>query len=109
MVFHFPTKLTEEELMLQAKFAKLRKKKKQLAAHQNPVKNVEAEKSILVTGPNRSTLWTNSKKSVTTNSFKCKSFVIYFSTLLKIGYLMATYDSYFCAYARHPYFILYMT
>jgi negative elongation factor E len=31
MVFlHFPTKLTEEELMLQAKYAKLRKKKKQV-------------------------------------------------------------------------------
>ena len=30
---------------------KLRKKKKQLAAHQNPVKNVEAEKtSVMVTG-----------------------------------------------------------
>ena len=47
----FPPKHTEEELMLQSKYAKLRKKKKQLAAHQNPVKNVEAEKaSVMVTG-----------------------------------------------------------
>ena len=52
MVFmQFPPKHTEEELMLQSKYAKLRKKKKQLAAHQNPVKNVEAEKaSVMVTG-----------------------------------------------------------
>ena len=45
---HFPTKLTDEELMLQTKYAKLRKKKKQVAAHQNPQKNVEAEKLTLV-------------------------------------------------------------
>jgi negative elongation factor E len=54
MVFlHFPSKLTEEELMLQAKYAKLRKKKKQVAAHQNPSKVSEAEKSILSSSQNR--------------------------------------------------------
>lgn len=54
MVFlHFPTKLTEEELMLQAKYAKLRKKKKQLAAHQNPSKSSESEKSIMSSNLNR--------------------------------------------------------
>lgn len=55
MVFmQFPSKHTEEELMLQSKYAKLRKKKKQLAAHQNPVKNAEAEKSsALVIGASR--------------------------------------------------------
>ena len=54
MVFlHFPSKLTEEELMLQAKYAKLRKKKKQVAAHQNPSKASEAEKSILSSSQNR--------------------------------------------------------
>ena len=53
MVFlHFPSKLTEEELMLQSKFAKLRKKKKQVAAHQNPSKASE-EKSILSSAQNR--------------------------------------------------------
>ena len=36
MVFlHFPSSLTEEEQMLQRKYAQLRKKKKQLAAIKN--------------------------------------------------------------------------
>lgn len=43
----FPSKLTQEEEMLQLKYAKLRKKKKQLATHQNPAKNTEAEKSAI--------------------------------------------------------------
>ena len=45
MVFlQFPSKLTEEETMLQAKYAKLRKKKRQLAAVKNPDAAEKAEK-----------------------------------------------------------------
>ena len=40
----FPSKLTEEETMLQAKYAKLRKKKRQLAASKNPDAAEKAEK-----------------------------------------------------------------
>ncbi|XP_040577213.1 negative elongation factor E-like [Lepeophtheirus salmonis] len=42
--FNFPLELTEEELMLQAKYAKLKKKKKQLAALKAP-KPSESEKT----------------------------------------------------------------
>ena len=44
MVLVFPSKLTEEETMLQAKYAKLRKKKRQLAASKNPDAAEKAEK-----------------------------------------------------------------
>ncbi len=44
VLLHFPHALTEEEQMLQSKFAKLRKKKKQLEASKNPHKN-ENDKS----------------------------------------------------------------
>lgn len=55
MVFlHFPNKLTEEETMLQAKYAKLRKKKKQLAAAKNPdpekTAGAEAAKKVIFAG-----------------------------------------------------------
>lgn len=42
---HFPSNLTEEELMLQAKYQKLKKKKKALVALKAP--KPEAEKPIL--------------------------------------------------------------
>ena len=44
MVFlHFPSSLTEEEQMLQRKYAQLRKKKKQLAAIKNSTEEGSAE------------------------------------------------------------------
>ncbi|XP_053675624.1 negative elongation factor E [Anopheles nili] len=46
---HFPSNLTEEELMLQAKYAKLRKKKKALQALKAPKQ--EPEKSLLPKRP----------------------------------------------------------
>ena len=48
MVFlHFPTSLTEEEQMLQRKYAQLRKKKKQLAAIKNSPGKCHRFSSIL--------------------------------------------------------------
>lgn len=42
---HFPSNMTEEELMLQAKYAKLRKKKKAVLALKAP--RVEPEKPVV--------------------------------------------------------------
>ena len=56
MVLHFPSKLTDEEEALQLKYAKLRRKKKQLQEvnkpKQEPEQNkvIEARKIKLVTG-----------------------------------------------------------
>ena len=44
MVLHFPTKLTEEEEALQQKFAKLRRKKKQLQEVNKPKQEPEQNK-----------------------------------------------------------------
>ena len=53
MVLHFPTKLTEEEEALQQKFAKLRRKKKQLQEVNKPKQEPEQNKVSLYRACNR--------------------------------------------------------
>ena len=52
MVFlHFPSSLTEEEQMLQRKYAQLRKKKKQLAAIKNSTEEASCRNVTLTLLP----------------------------------------------------------
>ena len=65
MVLHFPSKLTEEEEQLQSKYAKLRRKKKQLQDVSKPKQEPEHNK---IKKPSEA------KESLPTNEFPEKGF-----------------------------------